>query len=61
MNKERLCEVQPRSRGGRPPVAEKKIPLTTWVSEGEYERIRRLAQDESMSSVVRRLLILRLS
>lgn len=51
----------PRPRG-RPPAEIKKVPITTWVTPGEYERIRRFGkvQDESISSIVRSLLILRL-
>jgi len=51
------------SRGrGRPPLAEPRKPLTTWVEPREYERLKRLAHgtDRSMSSLVSSMLKLRL-
>jgi hypothetical protein len=51
----------PRPRG-RPPADEPGARLTTWVRASEYDRLCKLAQkrDQSVSALVRSLLILRL-
>lgn len=47
---------------GRPTVEERGVPLTSWVKVSEYDKLCRLAQkrDQTVSSLVRSMLIVRL-
>lgn len=51
----------PPNRGGRPRAADPGTTVTTWVRSADYDRLLRLAKarDQSISSLVRDLLKLR--
>lgn len=55
-------ETEPKSKGGRPRLAEPTSPVTTWVPPSTHDRLIKIARarDASVSAVVRELLHLRL-
>lgn len=57
-----MAEAQTPKQRGRPPVADPKSPVTTWLRQSEHDRLIRLAEkrETSVSSLVRSLLILKL-
>jgi len=58
-----MTEPKPPRGPGRPRKDEPLSPVTTWVSPAVHDRLLRLArqQDQSVSGVLRNVLILKLS
>lgn len=52
----------PQRRRGRPRAAEPGVSVKTWLRESDYDRLIKVAADrrETVSSIVRSLLMLRL-
>jgi hypothetical protein len=50
------------SRRGRPRVKDATVPVTTWVPRSTFDRLTAYARkhDESMSAILRNMVILRL-
>jgi hypothetical protein len=62
MHERRVTKRQDTRRRGRPPAQEPCTTLSTWIPNAHYDKLAEIARrhDVSMSTLVRRVIILRL-